>query len=475
MSVNKRISDLKSGDEFCSFCFTQVDNWDAHCETSDHVLYRDAVLECTPVTQEPVKEVFDHKNLVSLKPGSTQERLTKQGCIGLAKIEYYAPSNSWLCGHCLETFNHGIDLHASTSGHIIQSIKSHDVVSAFELKQLEAKGSSRELRKRLREKAQEVFEKEKEDPDVLRFLLTLSSKKEIFRNIIKPEVEILAPMVPIKPKAAVVPAKKKITVGAKKKKTAAKKDIVVPADEEEELLSKTLSPEPPALMSVASSQDFPSIEPDIPDGIVLFEEEDRTLLPVVQESTKPAETAAVTPTVSRPNAKKAEYSLLLTGVKYIEWKNNKYHCTLCDIPLTKRLSFSKTHMTASLHRRKVVTGSYSDPVPPYLEELRAKDSQLYSNLLNKECRLIEKKERDNESDENQKKRAGILGLKLDELPFPLANVVPLTAEQEKLDLRELAEKWYCAKNKIKITSPKPSTSKFLFPFGISTLKQSGEY
>ncbi|KAL5267132.1 hypothetical protein ACHWQZ_G004235 [Mnemiopsis leidyi] len=412
----EKLSSLQEGDKYCSICLTMSQpTFDDHCLSSDHIQFLDSLCRSIPDTPSPVlKEVDTKKPPLKAQPPRKKSMTTKM--IGLNHIK--RKDDEWFCNICLEKFS-SVETHCTKAMHAIHCIKICDPDLAYEIKvSANQKGKKKIVSSIISSKVEEMYEKEKDTPEYIRTLMELEG------------VQLLT----CSP-AEVEETKDEFCQQSNSEEKVPDGDLV----ENYDLLNNTNKGSAELKDSATSSY-----SQDMGEMVSLFEEEDRSFIPMNDEVI-----ASNSQGSTKFDGKKApsKDATMIVGVNHLKLKGRSYYCGLCDIMCKTSLESCKLHTTSSLHRRRMINKFSAHPIPNYLEKLRTKDASLYNKLIKIETMKIELEERMNETPADQRTRAGILGIKrVEMLPEPLLNVHDLPEHEKSLDLMELARKWDAENN-----------------------------
>ena len=398
---SQRQAILQDGDTYCSLCIYKLDSqFDEHCKTNEeHVQYFNSVKRCYPNMPDPITKIavssYQCKPLESSslhvakskktisKSSSLKYRLVVNKCIGLTHIK--RQGTQWFCNICLEKFTNSIDVHCNRAVHAIQTIKQFDPETAYKIK---ISAPQNDLRKTVNSlissKVEEIYEKEKETPEYIEFMLQLDHLEKI--KTIKRE-----PGKVISADATIELSKTDQSI-----ETSPEIKNCMTNETKAKPITDQCDQSQIACTAVTSTEST-----NIAEMVCLFEEDDRSFIPTpVSDESEKSKNGIVKIA--------ANDSTVLVGLKYLKLKGNEFCCSLCDVRCGAILSSCHKHMTSSLHRRKMVNVYSSHPVPDYLEKLRRDNANLYSQLIGIESKKIEIKERTAEQDKDKETRAGKL-------------------------------------------------------------------
>lgn len=364
-----------------------------HCKDNDHVQFYNSLLRCipdfsppqlvnssdtpVPASQTRTTKTQLNKGLPNRSVGKKKNVTSKM--IGLKNIK--RQENEWFCNICLEKFKL-VKVHTNKAMHAIQCIKLTDPELAYRIKVAASKSDKKTKRSAtilLTNKVEEIYKEEKDTPEYLRTLLEVEAYEKV-------ESE---------------PAGESEPTAVKDPQPTSSQDPEAESSQPEDDSN---------LIESVTSETISVGKNDHEEAVVsLFEEEDRSFIPEVEDSrniiTKKRNTRRssekITPLASNN-------SNMIVGHQYLKQKNGSYYCSLCDVSFKESLSSTKKHITSSLHRRKMINKHSAHPVPTYLEKLRTENSSLYNKLILVETMKIEQEERTAESKSDQEIRAGEL-------------------------------------------------------------------
>ena len=382
---NEKLSSLQGGDKYCSICLTKAEpTFEAHCSSSDHCQFFNSLHRSMPETPSPLLRIVE----VNLQPKTSEgqsQRVKKASkttplrkkdiankMIGLNHIK--RKDDEWFCNICLEKFM-SVEAHCSKAMHAIQCIKICDPDLAYEIKvSANQKGKKKIVSSIISSKVEEIYEKEKDTPEYIKTML---------------ELEGLHPTdIPVKEEELVQQSSPPVVVSNEE----ISKNETVPEIVKEDPVEQT-------------DDATPSNSQDMGEMVCLFEEEDRSFIPMnddISDSNSTLQNNAK----SGVNRVPSRNMTMIVGISHLKLKGRTYYCGLCDIMCKTSLESCKLHITSSLHRRRMINKFSAHPIPNYLEKLRTKDAVLYNKLIRIETMKIELEERRNETLDDQRTRAG---------------------------------------------------------------------
>ena len=374
---NDKLSSLHEGDKYCSICLTSPQpSFEDHCQSSDHIQFLDSLRRSIPDTPFPVVKVVETKK-PPLKAQPPRKKSITTKMIGLNHIK--RKDDEWFCNICLEKFS-SVETHCTKAMHAIHCIKICDPDLAYEIKvSANQKGKKKIVSSIISSKVEEMYEKEKDTPEYIRTMMELEGAQPVT--------------------CAPVELEETGDETCKESNT----DVNMPSCDltKSDDLHRNLEEESVKQKDSATT----SNSQDMGEMVSLFEEEDRSFIPMTDEAS-----ASNSLDSTKLDAKKAPSrdATMIVGVNHLKLKGRSYYCGLCDIMCKTSLESCKLHITSSLHRRRMINKFSAHPIPNYLEKLRTKDAFLYNKLIKIETMKIELDERKNETLADQRTRAGEL-------------------------------------------------------------------
>ena len=389
---NEKLSLLQEGDNYCSICLVKAEpTFEDHCSNSDHCQFFDSMRRSTLETPSPSLKVVevslppttsDVQPLpVNKQPSKTTPLRKKDNAIKMIGLNYIKrKDNEWFCNICLEKFK-SVETHCSKAMHAIQCIKLCDPDLAYEIKvSATQKGKKKIVSSIISSKVEEIYEKEKNTPEYIKTMMDLEGVKQTDAVVIDCEEDLGQDGSP--------------PVNASNE------------EEDKSIIQSEITKEEPGPVDQIDDTSTPSNSQDIGEMVSLFEEEDRSFIPMNDEITENDSKSLEDVKSEENNRAPSKEATMIVGVTYLKLKGRSYYCGLCDIMCKSSLESCKLHITSSLHRRRMINKFSSHPIPNYLEKLRTRDAALYNKLIRSETMKIEVEERKTESSDDQLKRAG---------------------------------------------------------------------